>query len=189
MRFTGTLRTWNEDRGFGFIAPAQGGREVFVHISAFARDGSRPTQGEALTYELGRNGEGKPHAIHVRRQAFEARQPRRREVSEGRRASPVRALLLAALVVALGAFGYQRYARRPAAAATQALTSAAPAANALADTAPAFAARCDGRKYCSQMTSCAEATFFLRNCPGTQMDGDHDGVPCERQWCTGPLAR
>ena len=43
--------------------------------------------------------------------------------------------------------------------------------------------RCDGRTHCSQMTSCAEATFFLRNCPGTAMDGNNDGVPCERQWC------
>jgi hypothetical protein len=43
--------------------------------------------------------------------------------------------------------------------------------------------RCDGRTHCSQMTSCAEATFFLRNCPGTRMDGDNDGVPCEGQWC------
>lgn len=42
---------------------------------------------------------------------------------------------------------------------------------------------CDGRRHCSQMTSCAEATFFLQNCPGTEMDGDRDGVPCERQWC------
>ena len=43
--------------------------------------------------------------------------------------------------------------------------------------------RCDGRTYCSQMTSCAEATYFLRNCPDTKMDGNNDGIPCERQWC------
>ena len=42
---------------------------------------------------------------------------------------------------------------------------------------------CDGRQHCSQMTSCAEAKYFIRNCPNTKMDGDHDGVPCERQWC------
>ena len=42
---------------------------------------------------------------------------------------------------------------------------------------------CDGRTYCSQMTSCAEATYFLRHCPNTKMDGNGDGVPCERQWC------
>lgn len=55
--------------------------------------------------------------------------------------------------------------------------------------APAVAAaavaayRCDGRTHCSQMTSCAEAEFFLRNCPNTKMDGNNDGEPCERQWC------
>lgn len=46
--------------------------------------------------------------------------------------------------------------------------------------------RCDGRLHCSQMTSCAEAQFFLKNCPGTKVDGDHDGVPCEAQWCPQP---
>ena len=43
--------------------------------------------------------------------------------------------------------------------------------------------RCDGRTHCSQMTSCEEAQFFLDNCPGTAMDGDSDGIPCEKQWC------
>jgi len=43
--------------------------------------------------------------------------------------------------------------------------------------------KCDGRIYCSQMRSCQEATFFLNNCPGTKMDGNNDGIPCERQWC------
>jgi hypothetical protein len=43
--------------------------------------------------------------------------------------------------------------------------------------------KCDGRIYCSQMTSCEEAKFFLENCPGVKMDGDNDGVPCEQQWC------
>ncbi len=43
--------------------------------------------------------------------------------------------------------------------------------------------QCDGRVYCSQMTSCEEATWFLQHCPGTKMDGEGDGVPCERQWC------
>jgi hypothetical protein len=51
-----------------------------------------------------------------------------------------------------------------------------------ADTSLA-AYKCDGRVHCSQMTSCAEAKFFLKNCPGTKMDGDNDGIPCESQWC------
>lgn len=47
----------------------------------------------------------------------------------------------------------------------------------------ASAFRCDGRTHCSQMRSCEEARFFLENCPGVQMDGNRDGVPCEKQWC------
>lgn len=39
--------------------------------------------------------------------------------------------------------------------------------------------KCDGRQYCSDMTSKAEAEFFNQNCPDTKMDGDHDGEPCE----------
>ena len=42
--------------------------------------------------------------------------------------------------------------------------------------------KCDGRTHCSQMRSYEEAVFFLRNCPGTQMDGNNDGEPCERQF-------
>jgi len=38
---------------------------------------------------------------------------------------------------------------------------------------------CDGRVYCSEMTSRAEAEYFSSYCSGTKMDGDHDGVPCE----------
>ena len=43
--------------------------------------------------------------------------------------------------------------------------------------------QCDGRTHCSQMRSCAEAKYFLAHCPGVQMDGDKNGIPCERQWC------
>ena len=57
--------------------------------------------------------------------------------------------------------------------------SAPPTVASVASTSP----RCDGRTRCSQMRSCEEATWFLRHCPGVQMDGNRDGVPCERQWC------
>lgn len=55
-----------------------------------------------------------------------------------------------------------------------------------ADSRPAAVSasfKCDSRTRCSQMTSCAEATYFLKNCPGVKMDGNNDGVPCEQQWC------
>lgn len=63
----------------------------------------------------------------------------------------------------------------------QTVPSRHPASGA-ADRTPATF-RCDGRQYCSQMTSCAEAKYFLEHCSGVRMDGDHDGIPCESQWC------
>ena len=42
---------------------------------------------------------------------------------------------------------------------------------------------CQGKTHCSQMTSCEETKFYLRNCPNVKIDGDGNGVPCEKQWC------
>ena len=42
--------------------------------------------------------------------------------------------------------------------------------------------QCDGRQHCSQMNSYEEAKYFIENCPNTKMDGDNDGIPCERQF-------
>jgi hypothetical protein len=42
---------------------------------------------------------------------------------------------------------------------------------------------CDGRTHCAQMRSCQEARFFLDNCSNMQVDGDQDGIPCEKRWC------
>jgi cold shock CspA family protein len=50
MRIDGTLTKWNDDRGFGFITPTQGGPEVFPHISAFPRDSQRPRLGKHLSF-------------------------------------------------------------------------------------------------------------------------------------------
>lgn len=74
--------------------------------------------------------------------------------------------------------------------AASAAAAQPPKARALPNgTLPAPAAgsrfRCDGRQYCSQMTSCEEAKYFLAHCSDVKMDGNGDGVPCEKQWC-GP---
>lgn len=43
--------------------------------------------------------------------------------------------------------------------------------------------KCQGKTRCTEMNSCEEARFYLTNCPNVQIDGDHDGIPCEQQWC------
>ena len=43
--------------------------------------------------------------------------------------------------------------------------------------------QCLGKVHCSEMNSCQEARFYLNNCPNVNIDGDLDGVPCEKQHC------
>jgi CspA family cold shock protein len=50
---TGTVKWFNDQKGYGFIQPAQGGKDVFVHISAVERAGMRSLQeGQKVNYEV-----------------------------------------------------------------------------------------------------------------------------------------
>lgn len=184
MRIEGNLAKWNDDRGFGFIAPTQGGPEVFVHVSAFPRDGQRPTIGERLTFEIEIDKDAKKHAKNLLCPGRTIPRTSRRYEPSGRREKPsiLGRIVLFAVIVALAVYGYGKYAHRFTAQENVAAPQKAIADHS-SEEAMSSAFQCDGRTYCSQMTSCAEATFFLKNCPNVQMDGNHDGVPCEQQWC------
>ena len=89
-----------------------------------------------------------------------------------------------AVVGLLAVFGVYQWHQRAQHAAPEGVAESAPLPAAVPverDEHDTF--HCDGRTRCSEMTSCDEARFFLRNCPGVKMDGDNDGNPCEEQWC------
>ena len=65
MRFEGVLQSWNDERGFGFIAPDAGGAQVFVHIKAFGPGAARPQLQQRLTYALETAPDGKLRASQV----------------------------------------------------------------------------------------------------------------------------
>ena len=177
MRTHGTLTKWNDNRGFGFITPAGGGAELFVHVSAFPRDGQRPRVGELISFETEQAPDGKSRAVRLMRPGHRARPPcpvrtRRPGNSAHGSIGTVFGLLL---LLAIGYYGYTRMA----APAPVAPIPSRPAIS----LAPSPAYHCDGRTTCPQMNSCAEARYFLQHCPNTEMDGNHDGEPCESQWC------
>ncbi|MEX2697663.1 cold-shock protein [Rhizobium mongolense] len=61
----GTVKFFNEDKGFGFITPENGGADVFVHVSALQR-GDSLREGEKVSYELGQDRKtGKSKAENV----------------------------------------------------------------------------------------------------------------------------
>jgi cold shock CspA family protein len=184
MRIHGTVVRWNDDRGFGFVALPQSREEVFVHISAFPRDGVRPRVGETISFELGKGPDGRKRAEAVWRPGTKVASGAR--VAVPRSNSWARAAAYLVALLAAGAGAYFVSASRTAPGSQPAAMPGPGAGQRPAFVPPAQASTqfgCDGRTYCSQMTSCAEATFFLRNCPNTKMDGNGDGEPCEEQWC------
>ena len=88
-------------------------------------------------------------------------------------------LLLFAVLSFAAWKGYEHY-RAPAPVVADAMSHGGEqAVQAEGGAAPGARYRCDGRTHCSQMTSRAEAEYFVRHCPNTKMDGDRDGEPCE----------
>ena len=181
MRANGKLKAWNAERGFGFIAPDDGGADVFVHISAFQRGSSAPQVGQLLSFETQKGRDGKTKAVAVLRPGDKPRarpEPRR---NSHRRSGFVPRLVAVALLAGIGWYAHSEYRKQHTPHILPG-NSAAPSAllQGLPEKSPF---KCDGRQHCSQMTSCEEARFFVKNCPETTMDGDHDGQPCEQQWC------
>ena len=213
MRTQGSLIKWNADRGFGFAKTGDSGIEVFVHISAFPRSGRQPQIGDPISFEIVTDADGRKQgkaAIHdapLGRADFTlaptekksahsehtAKQGQTRPSTPGhnrhrrhdtREASGgiLRNLIVIALLLSLSVLGYRKF--QDLRATDTAAASAAPAsATAKPSASPAQSYRCDDRTHCSQMRSCADATQVLQHCPGTRMDGDGDGIPCETQWC------
>jgi uncharacterized membrane protein YsdA (DUF1294 family)/cold shock CspA family protein len=81
MRIDGTLKSWNDERGFGFIDPTQGGQEIFVHIKAFEVRTERPQVGQRLTFEVEVNPDGKKRAKLVQQVRLSSASSRRRRDS------------------------------------------------------------------------------------------------------------
>jgi len=63
MRKKGKIISWNDDKGYGFISPHGGGKKIFVHISAFDDRGRRPVAGQAVSYGVSKDRQGRPCAV------------------------------------------------------------------------------------------------------------------------------
>ena len=47
----GTIKFWNDEKGYGFISPDNGGKDVFVHIKSFKKCSDRPEIGQVVSYD------------------------------------------------------------------------------------------------------------------------------------------
>ena len=61
----GVLKTWKEDRGFGFVKPDDGGKDIFIHISALKGVSRRPITGDVIYYQIAKDNRGKYKAVNA----------------------------------------------------------------------------------------------------------------------------
>ncbi len=64
---SGTVKFFNTTKGYGFIQPDDGGKDVFVHISAVERSGmAPPNEGDKLSYDIEEDRQGRSAATNLR---------------------------------------------------------------------------------------------------------------------------
>ena len=218
----GKIKSYNQDRGFGFIQIENNKKEIFFHISDIPESSEPLRIGETLKFRIVEEY-GKLKADYIVRVALEGAdlhpmQIMHEEYDEHKIEPPkVTSSALSKIIgilafIIIGLISYELYTKYSdykqrnehklaVAAETQmnAIKAQIQAVKDLPDKVklpervekrvqPMYSQAqqtnytCDGRIHCSQMRSYEEALFFLRNCPGVKMDGNLDGIPCERQF-------
>ncbi|EIC27845.1 cold shock domain-containing protein [Methylomicrobium album] len=192
MAEKGKLVRWFDDKGFGFIEQENGKGDLFIHISALKGMSRKPIIGDVIHYHTSFDAKGKACAANARiegvsqtltiaplaQKITQDRPPvkdRSHRTPSKRIGKPQRSrygLFTILVVIGVAVFIYKKVPTKKF------------------DTTPVEAVamepmehfQCQGKVWCSEMTSYEEAIFYLRNCPGTKMDGDGDGIPCENQF-------
>lgn len=63
---TGTIVKWNDSKGFGFIKPQSGTKDIFAHISEYSRAHKKPTEGLKVNYFISTDSKGRKCAVEIR---------------------------------------------------------------------------------------------------------------------------
>ncbi|WMB73653.1 excalibur calcium-binding domain-containing protein [Shewanella oncorhynchi] len=210
----GVLVRWNDEKGFGFIQPEKNAaQDVFIHISVLKKMARKPIVGDSILFQTEVQNDGKRKAViasiegvavvaasattrsqsHIQSRNENFNNKNKAHYHSPRKSSfnTIIPLLIIVAIVIFGFKQYQEFNEAPAIDEVPVLTNEdtqpmpmyETKARTQATATPSF--QCEaGKTHCSHMSSCAEATFYIQNCPNTQMDGDDDGIPCERQWCS-----
>lgn len=77
MRLAGRISGWNEDKGYGFVVPHDGGARAFVHVKKFQFGSRRPVDGDLISYTTFKDDRGRLNATDIRfaGQKIEERKP------------------------------------------------------------------------------------------------------------------
>ncbi len=191
----GLLKAWNDEKGFGFIKSDTLAHDTFIHISALKHMSRKPKVGDTIYFEVATQPDGKTKAVNCRIEGVAAlkvthKKPNHHRVAKSNFTDSFLGKVASISIIAvLGFIAVNKYSHYQSSEQfnnhTPVITNADLAT--FDEKYPKIVIpqntqnfTCDGRQHCSQMTSRAEAVFFINNCPNTKMDGDRDGDPCER---------
>ncbi len=204
----GKLIRWVDDKGFGFIKQENNQNDLFIHISALKGMSRKPVIGDIIHYEAGTDSNAKARAVNAKIEGVSqtltltplnhkktnektlivnsktkqvelprSLNPKNKRVHRKSTKSQKSSHLLPILVaIGITVFLYNKFSIEN---------------NAIAPVKPQSQVQaikhierfqCEGKVWCTEMTSYAEAVFYIQNCPGTKMDGDGDGDPCENRF-------
>ena len=191
----GIIKNYNEEKGFGVIQIEDQKKDLFFHIKDFPNKQQLPQIGEKLKFRIVSDNNGKMKAENIIRLDLKVKEinsiSTHRTSYRSNRKPKEKKFNFISLLIGLVIFSiflaillpflsdiYQRETlKRQVAEPTNRASSSM---NTNTNVTSKYS--CDGRVHCSQMKSYDEAVFFINNCPGTKMDGDGDGDPCEGQF-------
>jgi len=193
----GTIKAYNENRGFGFIKIEGEEKDLFFHITDFPHKQYPPKIGEKLEFRIVSEA-GKIRAENIVRLDLninnETSIPTSTAKIDAKRNSKKQSqrnsfnfinllarvclvVILAIIFIQFVSGTYERESLKRQSAQPFEKVGSIPNDSKNENNIESSLYRCDGRVHCSDMKSYEEAVFFINNCPGTKMDGD--GEPCE----------
>lgn len=181
----GILRYWYEDKGYGFISPDDGSQDVFIYYSQLTHMSRPPRVGDTIRFELDYS-DIRPKAIHASILGVAPRKFQIKSLFQSENISPLW------LVVIIGVIAFMALEQWHAIQANKAALAASPYPDMLrqsiSPTLAPDALSCGKKTQCSEMTSCAEALFYLDVCGVEALDANNNQIPCQQSVCsTKPL--
>lgn len=153
----GKVINWNHEKGFGFIRVDGEKDDIFAHITAFKNGGKKIKAGDLVKFK-----------IEIKKGRKRAKSA---SVINKVNRGTIGSKLFCFFILAILGFLLYSFVIAPK----------------LHPAYKEMGFSCLGKTHCSSMTSCDEAKYYLDYCPNVQIDGDGDGVPCEKQLCKRSL--
>ncbi|WP_340680367.1 cold shock domain-containing protein [Paraglaciecola sp.] len=150
----GRLKSWNGQKGFGFIQSDSAEQDIFVHISALNSMARKPLVGDVIYFDIERQADGKIRATNCEAEGvLTVNQTQPVHISKKPSSSSIALKFVVVMLCLIGVFVYQKMIK------TQTMLLPVQTAETMAPiiTQSTDNVRCDDRQHCSQMTSREEA--------------------------------